>query len=72
LQKFYFGNGSPGLKKQLENKIEEIDPARISRIFIGKPDDGPDVFVRVGRYSPYVEQGDRTASLQETKPRRTR
>ena len=68
LGKFYFGNGAPGLKKQLENKIDEIDPAKISRIFIGKPDDGPDVFVRVGRYSPYVEQGDRTASLKDETP----
>ncbi len=62
---FYFGNGRPGLKKLLEHKIDEIDPAKISRIFIGKPENGPDVFVRVGRYSPFVEQGDRTASLKE-------
>ena len=68
LHKFYFGNGAPGLKEQLENKIDEIDPAKISRIFIGKPDDGEDVFVRVGRYSPYVEQGDRTASLKDETP----
>ncbi|MEQ8835711.1 MAG: topoisomerase C-terminal repeat-containing protein [Lacipirellulaceae bacterium] len=65
LEKFYFGNGKPGLKKQLENKIDEIDPAAISRIYIGKPDDGEEIFVRVGRYSPYIEQGDRTASLVE-------
>ena len=68
LDNFYFGNGKPGLKKQLEHKIDEIDPAKISRIFIGKPDDGAEVFVRVGRYSPYVEQGDRTASLQDETP----
>ena len=68
LDKFYFGNGAPGLKKQLENKIDEIDPAAISRIFIGKPEDGADVFVRVGRYSPFVEQGDRTASLPDETP----
>ena len=68
LDKFYFGNGTPGLKKQLEHKIDEIDPAKISRIYIGKPDDGPEVYVRVGRYSPYVEQGDRTASLKDETP----
>lgn len=68
LDNFYFGNGKPGLKKQLENKIDEIDPAKISRIFIGKPDGGEDVFVRVGRYSPYVEQGERTASLPDETP----
>ena len=68
LNDFYFGNGTPGLKKQLEHKLEEIDPAKISRIFIGKPDKGPEVYVRVGRYSPYIEQGDRTASLKEETP----
>ena len=68
LDNFYFGNGAPGLKKQLEHKIEEIDPAKISRIYIGKPDDGPEVFVRVGRYSPFIEQGDRTASLKDETP----
>jgi len=68
LERFYFGNGAPGLKKQLTNKIDEIDPARVGRILIGKPDGGPDVFVRVGRYSPFVEQGDRTASIPEDMP----
>lgn len=65
LDNFYFGGDSPGLKKQLENKIDEIDPAKISRIYIGTPEGGEDVFVRVGRYSPYVEQGEQTASLKE-------
>ena len=29
-----FGNGAPGLKKQLANKIDEIDPARIGPDFL--------------------------------------
>lgn len=65
LENFYFGNGRPGLKKLLEHKIDEIDPAKIGRISIGTPEGMPEVFVRVGRYSPFVEQGDRTASLKE-------
>ncbi|RIK79275.1 MAG: type I DNA topoisomerase [Planctomycetota bacterium] len=68
LEKLYFGDGRPGLKKQLEHKIDEIDPARIGRILIGQPADGAPVYVRVGRYSPFVEQGDRTASLPEDLP----
>ena len=32
LQTFYFGNGTPGLKPQLENKVDEIDARDISRI----------------------------------------
>ena len=43
LDKFYFGNGAPGLKKQLENKLDEIDPAKIGRIYIGKPEDGEEI-----------------------------
>lgn len=68
LEKFYFGNGTPGLKKQLENKLDEIDPAKISRVLIGQPEGGDPVFVRVGRYSPFVEQGERTASLKDETP----
>ncbi|MBA4105776.1 MAG: type I DNA topoisomerase [Pirellula sp.] len=68
LDKFYYGNGTPGLKKQLENKIDEIDPARIGRILIGTPEGQAPVFVRVGRYSPFVEQGERTGSLPEETP----
>ena len=68
LQSFYFGNGKPGLKKQLEHKVDEIDARGISRILIGKPDGGEEVYVRVGRYSPFVEQGEQTASLPEELP----
>ena len=68
LKAFYFGNGAPGLKPQLANKVEEIDARGISRILIGTPPGGEPVFVRVGRYSPFVEQGSRTASLLEDMP----
>ncbi|MCI0334968.1 MAG: type I DNA topoisomerase [Planctomycetes bacterium] len=68
LSAFYFGNGSPGLKQQLEHKGEQIDARDISRIWIGTPEDGEPVYVRVGRYSPFVEHGERTASLPEETP----
>jgi DNA topoisomerase-1 len=68
LKAFYFGNGKPGLKRQLENKVEEIDARSISRISLGKADDGEEVFVRVGRYSPFVEKGEQTASLPDELP----
>lgn len=68
LKSFYFGNGTPGLKPQLEHKGEEIDARSISRISIGTPEGGEPVYVRVGRYSPFVEQGERTASLPEETP----
>jgi DNA topoisomerase-1 len=68
LNDFYFGNDSPGLKAQLDHKSEQIDARHISRIWIGTPENGEPVYVRVGRYSPFVEQGDRTASLPEDTP----
>jgi DNA topoisomerase-1 len=82
LNAFYFGNGANGkrsapaasdvpklgLKRQLEHKADDIDARDISRIWIGTPEGGEPVYVRVGRYSPFVEQGDRTASLADETP----
>ncbi len=71
LSSFYFGNGSPGLKKQLEHKVEEIDARSVSRFSLGIPESGEhgdEVFVRVGRYGPFVEQGERRASIPEDMP----
>jgi DNA topoisomerase-1 len=79
LNAFYFGNGGNGskrsgvdggppklgLKPQLEHKGDEIDARDISRIWIGTPEGSDPVYVRVGRYSPFIEQGDRTATLLE-------
>jgi len=65
LSAFYFGNGHAGLKRQLENKADEIDARAVSRILIGKPEGAPPIYVRVGRYGPFVEQEDRRASLPE-------
>ena len=71
LKRFYFGNSHPGLKKQLKDKIEQIDARNVSQILIGKPDSGPyqeEVLVRVGRYGPFLQQGDRRASLRGNMP----
>ena len=65
LRKFYFGNGRAGLKKLLADKVEEIDARDISRISIGQPDGEEAIVVRVGRYGPFLQQGDRRASLPE-------
>ncbi len=68
LHRFYFGNGQPGLKKQLDHKLEEIDAKKIGTIPIGTPEDGPPIVVRVGRYAPFLEQGERRATLPEELP----
>ena len=69
LEHFFFGNDVPGLKGQVESKIKEIDARDVSRFRIGPPPQGSDpaedVFVRVGKYGPFLEQGDRRASLPE-------
>lgn len=68
LRNFYFGNGRQGLKQQLANKVEEIDARDIGRIPIGTPEGGEPINVRVGRYGPFIEQGERRATLPEELP----
>ncbi|NUQ62546.1 MAG: type I DNA topoisomerase [Pirellulales bacterium] len=66
LRRFYFGNQTPGLKQQLAHKADEIDARDVSRILLGRPGpDGEPVYVRVGRFGPFLEQGDRRASITE-------
>ena len=67
LQEFYF-NADKGLKPLLESKVQEIDPRQTSRFSLGKAPgdaDGPEIFVRVGRFGPFIEQGERKASLPD-------
>ncbi|HEX4132945.1 MAG TPA: type I DNA topoisomerase [Pirellulales bacterium] len=73
LRDFYFGNGTSGLKNQLANKVEEINAAEVNRIPLrGKiKADGTSeapIVVRVGRFGPFLEQGDRRASIPEDLP----
>ena len=68
LRSFYFGKDQPGLKEQVKNKVSEIDARNVSRVLIGQPADQPEVFVRVGRYGPFLEQGERRASLPDKMP----
>ncbi|HET6638193.1 MAG TPA: type I DNA topoisomerase [Gemmatimonadota bacterium] len=70
LRRFYFGNGDTGLKELLESKVDEVDARDVCTIAIGTPEgeDEP-VVVRVGRYGPYLQQGEgRRASLPEDLP----
>jgi DNA topoisomerase-1 len=68
LRGFYFGKDNCGLKEQIKNKIGEIDARDVSRVTIGQPDGQDPVFVRIGRYGPFLEQGDRRASLPDKMP----
>jgi DNA topoisomerase-1 len=66
LKDFYFGDKHPGLKQQLQNKVDQINARDASRILIGKPADGEPIYVRIGQYGPFVEQGERRATLPES------
>lgn len=77
LKGFYFGDDESiaqpeghkaaiGLKKRLESKIEEIDPRVTAKFSLGTPSEGEhreEVFVRVGKYGPFLEQGERKAPI---------
>ena len=65
LKTFYFGNDHPGLKQQLANKSDEVDARDVSRVLLGQPEGQAEIYVRVGRYGPFIEQGDRRASIPD-------
>jgi DNA topoisomerase-1 len=79
LQEFYFGEdvsaeqvapGGIGLKPLLEQKVAEIDPRTACSypLEISANADVPAVCVRIGRYGPYVERGDKRASIPDDMP----
>ncbi len=68
LRHFYFGKDEKGLKDLVVSKIGEIEARDVCRVLIGKPEGQPEVFVRVGRYGPFLEQGDRRASIPDQTP----
>jgi DNA topoisomerase-1 len=71
LREFFFGNDAPGLKQRIEDKIKEIDARDVSRFSLGKPTKGKyrdEVFLRVGKFGPFLEQGERRASAPHEMP----
>lgn len=73
LREFYFGDDDRGvaLKPKLNAKIDEIDPRETAMFSLGKPDSGDhreEVFVRVGKFGPFLEQGERRGSIPDGLP----
>src|SRR5699024_3447079 len=65
LTDFYFGNtadpagtlsGSGGLKKLVGGNLEDIDAREVNSIRVFDDAEGRPVYVRVGRYGPYLER----------------
>ena len=66
LQAFYFGDEVlPGLKRLVEENLDEIDAAAINTFPVGVDADGNEVVVKPGRYGPYVKRGEDTASVPD-------
>ena len=66
LHEFYFGDDElRGLKRLVEENLDEIDAAAVNTFVLGTDHDGNDVVVKPGRYGPYVKRGDDTASVPD-------
>jgi DNA topoisomerase-1 len=68
LEAFYFGNGHAGLQGMVTDKIDEIDAREINSIPIGDDPDGVPIVAKAGRYGPYLQRGDDTASIPDDLP----
>jgi DNA topoisomerase-1 len=68
LHRFWFGNGTPGVKELKERALEAADAEAINTIPIGVDEAGEPIVVRNGRYGPYVRRGEDTASVPEDLP----
>ena len=74
LEDFYFGPAdetgrrSGGLRDLVTDRLPEIDAAAINSFLLGDDPNGMPVIAKPGRYGPYVQRGDDTASIPENLP----
>jgi DNA topoisomerase-1 len=68
LQRFYFGNGHPGLNALVEQGEISIDPRKVCGIPLGETSSGEAVEVRIGRYGPFLSNGESRASVPDEQP----
>jgi len=59
---------SVGLRTLVAERLNEIDARAINSLPLGKDSEGRDVIIRVGRYGPYLQRGEDTASIPEDLP----
>ncbi len=64
LEQFYNGNGTEGLVDLVsEQALERIDPKAVNSFPIGVGEDGEPIVARAGQYGPYLQHGERRASI---------
>jgi DNA topoisomerase I len=57
-----------GLRTLVAERLNEIDARAINSLPLGKDDQDREVIIRVGRYGPYLQREDVTASIPEDLP----
>jgi len=65
LSRFYFGNGTAGLKTMVGERLESIDAKAVNSIPIGSDAEGREIVARVGKFGPYVQRGDDKATVPD-------
>ena len=66
LEEFYNGSAdgkSVGLSNLVNKKIEDIDARTVCSIPLGTDEEGREVIVRVGKFGPFLQRVDVTASI---------
>ena len=66
LKKFYFGNGHPGLLKMVADGEANIDPREVNGLPLGVDPEGRTVEIRIGRYGPFITNGEDRASVPDS------
>lgn len=73
LAEFYFGpmvdgQRKDGLRDLVTERLPEIDAAAINTFLLGDDHNGMPVIAKPGKFGPYVQRGDDTASVPENLP----
>ncbi|GIT46733.1 MAG: hypothetical protein Ct9H300mP12_13180 [Acidimicrobiales bacterium] len=70
LTSFYFGSDDDiGLHAKVTTRLGDIDPREVSTVELGATSDGePGSWAPFGKFGPYVQVGDETASIPDDVP----
>ncbi len=66
LKAFYYGNGHAGLQALIERGQAQIDPRTVCSVPVGKPGASDGIEVRIGRYGPFLTDGESRCSVPES------